>query len=1005
MNNSDSVIGQLDGNDSLNNSELVTRVPHCTNDKYSTALNLPIVAAYNTRSLFPKIENFKTDMVERSISVAFVSEIWEKSEDKQHSFEVEKMLEMNGLKYMSKSRPSNKRGGGVALVVNLEKFSCEKLEVFTPDSIEVIWGLLKPKSSEAQFKKIIVCSFYSPPNNGKNTRLADHIVGTLQMLNTKYPESGIILGGDKNKMDLRPILNCGLRLKQVVDKFTRQDKILDVLIMNLSRFYNSPIIAPPIGPDNPDAGKDSDHSVPICIPHTDRFNPPDRTYRLQTYRPLPDSSVRKFGQWITGETWEQISDNLSPSEQVEQFEKLLKGKLDTYCPEKTIKLGSQDKPWINYELKKLHRLRNREYIKRGQSVRYKTLLKEFEEKNKIAAAKYMNKNVDELINTNPGQAYSILKRMGAQPGDCTDSNTFTLPDHAVQNLTNEEAAEKIANHFAEISQNFPPLNIDLLPEHVKVKLGTESSPPTISEWETLEKITAAKKPKSGVPGDLPRLITKEFAVELAVPMCQILNNIFKSAQWPRSWLQEFVTPLAKIPQPESEDDLRPISLTNFFSKVAEHFVVMWLLQFIGDKLDFRQYGGIKGNSITHYIIEFINFVLSNQESVEPTAILACMVDFSKAFNRQNHNVLIAKLSDMGVPAWLLRIVMAFLTERSMVVRYKGAKSTIKSLPGGGPQGTLLGLLLFLVLINDAGFENQDNNAGELITSKKNFKAANKIHLKYVDDMTLAEAVNLKDNLVSVPITDRPQPDMYHARTGHALPKEKSEVYRELLATNQYADANDMKINFKKTKLMLFNNGRALDFMPNLELDGNELEVVEEMKILGLIIRSDMKWSSNTEHIIEKAYKRLWMLRRLKALGADKFKLLDVYFKQVRSVMELAVPAWHPGITVGESVDIERVQRAALHIILGMSYSTYSAALNHFNLETLETRRSHLCEKFSKKAVKHPKHTKWFKLNNRTTVTRQDQPKYCPVVAKTRRFEKSPISYLTSLLNKYSKPGK
>ena len=112
-----------------------------------------------------------------------------------------------------------------------------------------------------------------------------------------------------------------------------------------------------------------------------------------------------------------------------------------------------------------------------------------------------------------------------------------------------------------------------------------------------------------------------------------------------------------------------------------------------------------------------------------------------------------------------------------------------------------------------------------------------------------------------------------------------------------------------------------------------------------------------------------------------------------------------GITVGESVDIERVQRAALHIILGSGYSTYSSALSYFNLETLETRRIHLCEKFSKKAVKHPKHTKWFKINNRTTVTRQEQPKYCPVVAKTRRFQKSPLCYFSSLLNKYSRQEK
>ena len=370
-------------------------------------------------------------------------------------------------------------------------------------------------------------------------------------------------------------------------------------------------------------------------------------------------------------------------------------------------------------------------------------------KYKAAAEKYLEKNVVELKDTNPGQAYGILKRMGAQSGDCLDSNTFTLPNHATLNLSDEESAEQIACHFAEISNQYPPLNVNLLPERVQEKLKNTSPPPVITEWETLKKINEAKKPKFGVPGDLPRAITKEFAVELAVPTSCILNNIFKSAESPRSWLQEYVTPLAKTPQPESEDDLRPISLTNFFSKVAERFVVEWLLLFIGEKIDFRQYGGIKGNSITDYIIEFINFVLSNQESADPTAVLACMVDFSKAFNRQNHNLLITKLSDMGVPSWLLKIVMAFLTNRSMVVRYKGTKSSTKSLPGGGPQGTLLGLLLFLVLINDAGWDNQVNNAGAIITSKKNFKAANEIHLKYVDDMTIAEAV-------------RPQPDPYHA---------------------------------------------------------------------------------------------------------------------------------------------------------------------------------------------------------------------------------------------------
>ena len=451
-------------------------------------------------------------------------------------------------------------------------------------------------------------------------------------------------------------------------------------------------------------------------------------------------------------------------------------------------------------------------------------------------------------------------------------------------------------------------------------MKSKSTPPTITERETYEKIVVANKPKSGVPGDLPRSINQEFSVELAKPLNKIVNNIFQSAEWPEDWLVEYVTPLGKVPTPETEDDLRPISLTAFFSKVTEHFVVMWLLKFIGKHIDFRQYGGMKGNSITHYLIEFVNFILANQDNRTPTAILACMVDFSKAFNRQNHNILITKLSNMGVPAWLLKIVMAFLSKRSMIVRYKGAKSSQKSLPGGGPQGTLLGLIVFLVLINDVGFENQQNNAGEVAASKRNIKEANRIHLKFVDDVTLAESIDLKEKLVEAS-ADRPQPDNYHSRTGHALPIYQSQVYQQLLETEKYAEDNEMRINHKKTKLILFNPAKSLDFMPEFSLGGNEIELVEEMKLLGIIFRSDLKWSSNTESMVLKGYKRLWMLRRLKQYGANDEELLDVYIKQIRSVLELAVPVWHSSITLEERCDIERVQRAALNIILGYRYSS------------------------------------------------------------------------------------
>ena len=324
-----------------------------------------------------------------------------------------------------------------------------------------------------------------------------------------------------------------------------------------------------------------------------------------------------------------------------------------------------------------------------------------------------------------------------------------------------------------------------------------------------------------------------------------------------------------------------------------------------------------------------------------------MIDFSKAFNRQNHNILITKLSDMGVPPWLLKVVMAFLSNRKMVVRYKSKVSSIKDLPGGGPQGTLLGLLLFLVLINDAGFEEQVNNAGDLLTSRRNIGEVNNIHLKYVDDLTLAEAINLPDKLVRVPANERPLPDTYHARTGHVLPSEHSEVYKQLKRTEEYAKKNEMIINNEKTKLMVFNPCKKVDFRPELEFGDDQLELVDKMKLLGVTIRSDLKWISNSEDIVKRALNKLWIIRRLKGLGANRKELVDIYNKQCRSILEFAVPVWNGNITKNEVTDIERVQKVALHIILGNRYENYRNALEMTDLETLETRRTKLCLKFAK----------------------------------------------------------
>ena len=173
--------------------------------------------------------------------------------------------------------------------------------------------------------------------------------------------------------------------------------------------------------------------------------------------------------------------------------------------------------------------------------------------------------------------------------------------------------------------------------------------------------------------------------------------------------------------------------------------------FIGDKMDWGQYGGVRGSSISHYLIDFVNLILYNQDLAVPHAVLVAMVDFSKAFNRINHNTIITILSEMGVPGWLLKIVMGFLTERELILKYKGNMSGRKALPGGGPQGTRLGLFLFLILVNAVGFPNLEKHLGKKITGNINKRTPKpNIHRKYVDDISLAQSLNMKNCVVTNP---------------------------------------------------------------------------------------------------------------------------------------------------------------------------------------------------------------------------------------------------------------
>ena len=158
----------------------------------------------------------------------------------------------------------------------------------------------------------------------------------------------------------------------------------------------------------------------------------------------------------------------------------------------------------------------------------------------------------------------------------------------------------------------------------------------------------------------------------------------------------------------------------------------------------------------------------------------------------------------------------------------------------------------------------------------------------------------------------------------------------------------MQLNTKKTNYMVFNFSSKYQFNTRLNLDEGNLEQVHETKLLGLKLRDDLSWKSNTEMLTKKAYMRMIILKRLIKFSVPIEELIQIYILYIRSVVEQYATVWHSSITSGEKNDIERIQKVALKIIFGSSYTTYMDALNWTGLDTLHARRTKLCLNFAKK---------------------------------------------------------
>ena len=266
----------------------------------------------------------------------------------------------------------------------------------------------------------------------------------------------------------------------------------------------------------------------------------------------------------------------------------------------------------------------------------------------------------------------------------------------------------------------------------------------------------------------------------------------------------------------------------------------------------------------------------------------------------------------------------------MVLKYDGEVSEPQDLPGGSVQGSLLGIIFFIVELSDAGMpvpaQPAPDGTNDVISVESPLPSISEkeIRVKYVDDQSQGEVVRLDTDLVLN--AEEAGPRQRRDRHGHQLPPERSLLQTRLNQIEEYSQIHKLKINKDKTKVMAFNFSTKYDFMPKLTIGGEQLEVVESTKLLGVMISSDLKWNHHTDYVVKKAKKRLWCIRRLSKLGASTSTLLDQYHLTTRSILELATPVFNGGLSQTNIQSFEEVQKMAFRIILKGNYHSYQNAL-------------------------------------------------------------------------------
>ena len=369
--------------------------------------------------------------------------------------------------------------------------------------------------------------------------------------------------------------------------------------------------------------------------------------------------------------------------------------MEEFFPLITVRRKSTDSPWVNNKIRKLIKRRRKVYRKEGRSAKWKRLKRLSDDLIDARRSRYLESQKQGLLVEDAARNFfRNVKAFQAKERPQQFDVRSLYPG-----LADQDVADELSRYFNRISSEFSPI------ESCQIPRTHDRALPRLEPYQVAGRIKAFKKPKSMVQGDIFPALMDKFGILLALPLTDIFNEISSTFVWPRCWKKEYVTVIPKCRAPVSVGDLRNISCTMLPSKIFESYVLNWLSTEVTCKTN--QYGGIKGSSVSHLLVDLWDEIAWNLEDGRAATMITA-IDYAKAFNRLSFQHCLEAFARKGASSQTISLLATFLSNRTMSVRVSNTWSSPLPVYGGVPQGSILGVLLFNIATDDLEDGQEDN---------------------------------------------------------------------------------------------------------------------------------------------------------------------------------------------------------------------------------------------------------------------------------------------------------